>query len=166
MGIGAIAGEIGARINGRAYDYSSIEFAIMEGVYLNVKSIKYKHTLDPGKVRGTGSKIRLRSRGVYDAEGGFEIYKEDLKLLKVKLCGLGMGGFMVATFPVVVTYRELGANVPCKDVLRGCRIVSEDNSFSEGNDPLFVSVDLDIMEIITDGMSAVDLTKASNLPAL
>jgi hypothetical protein len=163
MGIAKIVGEIGQRINGRAYDYSSIEFSAMGGLIVNIKSIKYKHALDPGKFRGTGSKFRMRSRGTYEADGSFEIYKEDYVLLKGKLALLGMGGYMCAAFPIVVTYREFGATVPSKDVLRGCRIVSEDQSYSEGNDPLFVSVDLDIMEIITDGFSAVDLTKKPNL---
>jgi hypothetical protein len=157
-----IAGETGVRINGRAYDYSSIEFSIMGGTHLNVKSIKYKQSLEPGKFRGTGSKIRGRTRGIYEASGGFEMYKEDYVLLKRKLTGLsiadgGGAGYMVASFVCTVQYRELGANIPSKDVLRGCRITSEDHSHSEGNEAIFVSVDLDIMDIISDGMSAVGI---------
>ncbi len=152
---------LGAKINGKYYDFSSIEVAINKGVYVNLKSIKYKHSLDPGKFRGTGAKVRGRTRGTYDADGGFEIYKEDYEKLKAELMLLGMGGYMVAVFDIVITYRDGPSNVPITDRLKGCRIVSEDNSHSEGNDALVVSVDLDIIEILTNEMSAVDITKPS-----
>lgn len=150
----------GARIRGKYYDYSSIEIAFTDsvGVCMNISDINYSQKLDPGMFRGTSALLRGRTRGTYDCEGNFTMYKEDYELLKLKLSQMSAGeGYMVQEFNIAVVYREAGAiYIPCVDALKGCRIVSEDHSNSTGNTPIVVKVGLSIMHITLNKQSAVE----------
>lgn len=148
---------LGTRINGKMYDFSSVQIVTdAVGVICNITDINYSHGLDPGVLRGTGANWRGRSRGTYDAQGSFTIYKEDyVNLIKI-LAGKGMGGYMTATFQIMVFYREAGLNIPAMDQLLGCRIKNDDDSHSSGNDVIVTKVDLSVFKIVRNGVQAVD----------
>lgn len=154
---GAAPPNVGTRINGAYYDFSSIEAVLGTiGVCINLADINYSQKLDPGVFRGTGAKVRGRTRGTYTAEGNLTIYKEDYERLKFSLAAKSLGqGYMTAAFIIVVTYRSYGAFVPVVDTLRGCRITSEDNNHSQGNNALVVKLNLSIMEILANNLQAV-----------
>ena len=146
----------GPRVQGHYFDFSSVEIMLGPmGVCMNIPDISYSQKLDPGVFRGSGAKIRGRTRGTYDAEGNFTIYKEDYEALKGMLMGISKGGgYMTASFGIVVMYREL-ETAPIVDELRGCRITREDNTLSSGNTALTVKVNLSIMEILGNKIPAV-----------
>lgn len=159
-----VASILGSRVNGLYYDFTSIEFAIAGvGVQANVTEINYSDGMDPGVFRGTSSIPRGRTRGPYDAEGDFTIYIEDFEAIKLALAAMGKGGFMMASFGVGVSYREVSGTLPITDMLEGCRIVRLENSHSEGNDALVVKVQLSVMHILHNGVSGVDLAKVGGL---
>lgn len=145
-------GGIKQLIKGKYYDFSSIEFGIDGGQQPRVTDINYSQKLDPGVLRGTSAKPYGRTRGTYEASGSFTIYKEDFEDLKLRLAA-GGEGYMMAEFTITVVYSEM--MMTNEDVLMQCRIVSEENGHSAGNDPLVVRVDLSVMEIMTNGLSAV-----------
>lgn len=146
---------IGTRIKDHFYDYSCIEIAIDGGIQPHITEINYSQKLDPGFLRGTSAMIQGRTRGVYDTSGNMTIYKEDYELLKPKLVAAGKGGFMTASFDMTVVY-SLAGMPQNEDRLIGCRITSEENNYSYGNDALLVRVELSIIRILTNGLSAVD----------
>lgn len=155
---------LGTRINGKLYDYSSVVVTIRNIVYSNVTDINYSHSLDPGVLRGTSPMWRGRTRGTYDTNGSFSMYKEDYQNLIGQLAAAGMGGYMEATFQITVIYRDFGAVLPITDTLNGCRIKGDDDSHSSGNDPIIVKADLSIFELIRGGLHAVDtLGRSANL---
>ena len=146
---------IGARIKGHYYDYSCIEIALDGGIQPHITEINYSQKLDPGILRGTSALVQGRTRGTYETSGSFSIYKEDYELLKTLLVAKGNGGFMLGVFDMTLTYSATGMPQN-EDQLIGCRITSEENAYSYGNDPLIVRVELSIIKIITNGLSAVD----------
>lgn len=144
-----MAKQAGTRIKGLYYDFSSIEIAVGPGLQPNITDINYSQKLDPGTFRGTGAEIKGRTRGTYDADGSFTIYKEDYEAVKYTLMLLSNGeGYMVTSFPIIVCYRE-EERPPCVDLLVGCRITNEDHGMQTGNNPAVVKVNLSIMKITT-----------------
>jgi hypothetical protein len=152
----------GTRIQGLYYDFTSVEITVGKmGVCPNLTDINYSQKLDPGIFRGSGAKIIGRTRGTYDASGSFTIYKEDYETLKATLLVESRGkGYMLASFGIVVVYREAD-QAPIVDKLKGCRIVGEDNSLSSGNNTTVVKVDLSVMEVIANFMPAVTSSPGS-----
>jgi len=146
-----IASILGSRVNGVYYDFTSIEFAVTPGgVQANVIEINYSHGMDPGIFRGTSAMPRGRTRGPYDAEASFTIYKEDYEPIKQALAALGKGGYMMASLPIT-------------DTLEGCRITREENDHSEGNDALVVKISLSVMRILAGGVPPVDQRSVGGL---
>ncbi len=145
-------------INGLKYDYSSVELNIDGQVFGGVKSINYKWSLDPGVQRGTRAQKIGRSRGTYDADGSIEIYKVEYHAIISRLSRLGTRGYAETAFNIVVSYEENVTDV-ITDQLVGIRLKTGENGHQEGNDPLVVKCDLDIMYILENGLSAIDPRK-------
>lgn len=158
-------GFLGIRINGKLYDYSSIEASpgisalgilnVALPLFSNVSDISYSDGLDPGMFRGTSAVISGRTRGTYEAEGSFTQYKEDYQKFISALALLGLGGYMEAEFDLVITYREAPPALIVVDTLLGCRIKHAEDSHSSGNDALVVKVDLSVFKIKRNGLEAV-----------
>lgn len=146
---------IGSLINGKLFDFSSVEIKVGGIVNVNVSEINYSHGLDPGYFRGTSAMWSGRTRGVYDTDGSFTMYKQDYNVLTRALAALGLGGYMEAEFLITVMYREVGATLPITDQLQRCRIKHDEDSHSSGNDPIVVKADLSIFQILRDGVPAV-----------
>lgn len=145
----------GRKINGKVYDYSSITITINGIPYQGVTEISYSDTLEPGILRGTSALMRGRTRGMYEAESSFTIYKEDLEPIKEALVALGLGGFGEAEFLITVSYSEVGSAL-ITDTIEGCRIKHQENSHSAGNsDALTAKVDLSVFRIGWNGKYAV-----------
>ncbi len=137
-------------INGRAYDFSSIELVLNGITYTGVSDISYSHTLEPGVLRGTRSIKLARTRGQLDAEASVTMYLADYQFFRTALGP----AFMERSFQMVVSYSELGSPIQV-DTLNGCRIVTPANSNSAGSDPLMKELSLNVMEILEDGLPAV-----------
>jgi len=139
------------KINGVAYDFSSIEFVVNGVAYTGITELNYNHTLEPGILRGTRSIKLARSRGEYNAEGTFSMYIEEYQAFRE---ALGFA-YMQTQFQAVAMYSEIGSTI-VTDTLMGCRITNADMSNSAGSDPLVKQVSIDIMQILEDGQSPVD----------
>lgn len=146
-------------INGIRYDFSSIELNIFGKTFTEVQEISYSESLEPGILRGTSAKKLGRTRGEYDAEGSITFYlgafDQFTTLLSAKAAGRG---WMTQSFLITVIYQELVGGGPIvTDVLRGARVTNVDKSHSSGGDALQVTCDLDIIEVISNGKSALPL---------
>ncbi len=140
-------------INGHKYDYSSIELDFNGTIYLGVQEISYTQTLEPGIVRGTSAQKLARTRGEHDAEGTLVMYKQDFDEFITDLA-TGDEGYGEVSFDISVVMST--PNQPTSVVrLLGCRITSEEESYSQGTDALVVSCDLDIMLIEKQGLRMI-----------
>lgn len=139
-------------VNGNRYDFTSLELVINGVPYRGIKSVDYEDSLDPKKQYGTSARPLGRNRGVYDASGSLEIYREDWTVIAPLLAALGNGGLGEANFLVVAQYGDFGQpNI--SDKLIGCRIKKVANSHAQGAAELTVKLDLDIMDINRNGVS-------------
>lgn len=138
-------------INGNRYSWASVEITVDGTKFYGCKSISYKASLKPGKMRGTSVEYQGRTRGEAENEGSIEFYKEEFAELLDSL----EDGFLEATFDVQISYSETDQSPVVTDELIGCRITSVDESHSEGPDPLTVKCDLDVMRIKLFGYDAV-----------
>lgn len=145
-------------VNGRRYDFTSIDIAI-DGIPILGRapsSITYRDSLEPGVVRG-GSALPLGlTRGEYTAEMTLEMPKEEsttfLKALAATAGGAGSaGGFMEARFEVTVSYAE-GFGKTQTDRLNGCRVKSVDETHAKGPDGLTVKFECFVQYIMRDGL--------------
>jgi hypothetical protein len=136
-------------INGHRYDWSSVVIKLGGIQYSGVRAINYKHSVDPGKLRGNRAQIIGATRGEYNAEGNIEIYLQEYDELTSQLVKNGKGYFE-QFFEMTVSYSE-PESTPVTDYLRGVRLSSSEKSGSEGSDPLFVRCDLLIMYLLENG---------------
>ena len=144
----------GVAVNRNVYDHSSVEIALNGVLYDGISEISWSQTLQPGIQRGTSAMKHGRSRGEYNAEGSFTVYVEQMKQIRQALAGLGLGGYGEAVFDITVTMFEVGG-IPSVAELRGCRITSDEFSSGTGGDVAMQTVQIDIMQVIVDGVSMV-----------
>lgn len=143
-----------ATINGKQFDYYSIQVIIDAIPHGGVKSVDYSHSLDPGEGRGTRSQIVLRSRGKYSADGSIEVYKAEYQQI---ITALGPG-YMERAFDVVVAYAELGMPI-ITDVLKSCRIKKDADSNNDDGGLSSVKADLHVMYVLRNGLIPLEVTK-------
>jgi hypothetical protein len=139
-----------ARVNGRFCDYSDITIFVDGKPKIGVKSINYKATREPGKVRGTAPNVLGRTRGDFDFEGGMTMYQEEAAAL---VAALGTG-FMEKDFLIVVTYQPKGGAL-VTDTLQGCCITEIDDSHDQGTDALETKFSLHILNVLFNGIAAM-----------
>lgn len=137
-------------INGMRHDYSSVEIKLNTLRFNGVKSITYRHSLDPGMLRGNRAGFIGRTRGSYTAEGSIELYRAEYETLIASLTLNPLLGYFEAQFDIEVSYSEAFSQL-LTDKCIGCRLKSSEHSNSEGNDPSTVSCDLSIMYLLENG---------------
>jgi hypothetical protein len=137
-------------INNLAYSFASVQFKIEGEIFTEITEINYNDGSDPGKLRGTGVKVAGRTAGQYEAEASFSMSLNNANRLLKKLGK----GFYHKQFDITVSFQEEGADI-IVDVLKNCRLKKNDASNSEGSDPTMRKFDLDVIEILWDGVSGI-----------
>ncbi len=142
-------------VNGVRHEWSSIEIKLDGQVYVGVKSISYDDKLEPTAVRGTHPKKIGRTRGVYDANGSIELYLAEATIFRRALAAkVGGNGYKEVAFDIVVSYGENDFDTITDEII-GCRIKSDAGGGSQGPDALVTKWDLDVMDILWDGISSL-----------
>ena len=137
------------QINGIAYGWAEVVLNVAGMPIRGVKAINYSESVERGKVRGTSQRKLALTSGEHDAEGDIELYQADWYDL---LNALG-DGYMMAVFAISVSYDNRQA--VHTDELVGVRIKKVGNAHAQGNEPLTIKLDLDIMRLKRDGLDAI-----------
>lgn len=140
-------------VGGVRHEWSSVNIKLGGDLYIGVKSISYNDTLGPTKIRGTHPVPIARTRGQYDAEGSIEMYTAEARQFRKKLGP----GYKEVSFDIVVSYTEDGFDT-ITDTIVGCRIKKDQGGGQDGTDALTVPWDLDVMNILWDGVSSIKKT--------
>lgn len=141
-------------INGLRYDWSCVEIVLGVLRFSGVKSITYKHMLEPGELRGTRAQLIGRTRGKYSADASIEIYRSEYEVFISQLAIIGAPqglGYMETSFDVQASYATTPIDVPLIDKIVGCRLKQADRTNQEGEEALTVKCDLHVMYIIENG---------------
>ncbi|MES2339300.1 MAG: hypothetical protein V4537_14495 [Pseudomonadota bacterium] len=114
--------------------------------------------LTPGKAWGGKALPQVRTRGKYEPKMTLKMWLEDWNLFQNKLAAFGLArarGFMEVSWTLIGTLyeRELGTT---SWVGIGCRVVEvQAEPQTSSDDPIEVSIDLDVMNVLKDGVAAV-----------
>ena len=134
-------------VNGSAYSYSSIEWAIAGQKFRGFKSINYARKRDRPAFYGNSPDPLFKPVGknTYTADG--ELYLGEFNRFVASL-GAGYGD---AYFTCQVQYSQ--QNLPVYvDQLLGCTLDEVTSSFSEGTDVLCVKFSLNPLKILWNGL--------------
>ena len=134
----------------RTYDFSDVTARIGQKTF-TLLGIKYKLNRTMGKGRDNAPKKRYRTRGYIDPDGELTIYLHDRDdFLEFLESESPTGAFLDAEFDVTATYGT--DNQPTlTDVLEGCQVMDIDLSAEPGEDPLEITIPVDIMDIVLSG---------------
>jgi hypothetical protein len=137
------------QINGIAFGWAEVVINVAGIPIRGVKAINYSESVERGKVRGTSQRKLALTSGEHDVEGDLELYMDDWYELKDALGD----GYMMATFAISVSYTNLYDFHT--DELTGVRLKKVGNSHAQGNEPLTIKLDLDVMRLKRDGLDGV-----------
>lgn len=130
-------------------DFSSLSLYYEGQLFTGIDEFSSKQTNEIGKVRGTGQRLRGRTRGQYDCEGSFSIHLDEWKRLRTI-----MGpGYMNKQFSIVEVKTINGE--PSTKTIAGARIMDVDESHASGTDVLKAKISFHSLAIVDDGISAV-----------
>lgn len=137
-------------VNGNRYSWASVEIAVNNLRLKGVKELSFKNGLEPGEMRGTGPQKLGRTRGDLKPEAAITLYMQEFYALQAALGE----GYMEVEFGIVASFSDRNQPIVTVEII-GCRIKSEDHSFSQGTDALTVKCDLDVMMVITNGVKPI-----------
>ena len=138
-------------INGRSFDWESIEVQGPGGLIVGAQSVSYKDSAKTENVYGKGRDVKGRSRGNYEASGTLEMLRSDFDELVGSLGADFMGK---ADFTVVVS----GANdegYSFTDILKECVITGNDFTGSQGDAKMPGKCEMNIKKILWNGVEPV-----------
>ncbi len=135
-------------VNGRLYDWESVEVQLPSGVAVGVTSINYSDERPVEPRYGKGSLPRGYGRKNYKASGSIELDRDEAELLRTNLGGSVYKG---DPFMVAVSYGDDGMPT-VTDILPQCKITKQDTGASQDDDNAGkVKYDLAILEPIKWG---------------
>lgn len=140
-------------VNGFADDFNSVIIKIGPRRYLGFKSLNFADELKPGIVRGTSPMKRGRTVGTVENTASGEMYlREFNELISALVATNPTLGYGMIEFNINVAYAPPGQKV-IQVELRQCRITKASDDGSEGEAALTTKIDLDVMEIVRNGIS-------------
>lgn len=141
-------------INGVYPDFSRIELSsdTIPLIGVGATEISYSDKSDPGIVRGAQRQPLGITPGQYEAEGSITFHRRWYQEFVNSLAG----GIYDTFFNLTVSY-DMGDGLGLlTDQLIGCRLKSNEGSFTQGNDPLVQKLGLFISYILWDGKLPLD----------
>jgi len=154
---------------GARYSRTSVDLLVAEADHRIVGwtgwSVEQK--LTPGKGWGGRALPQVRTRGKYEPKMSLKMWLEEWNLMQTKLAVLGAArrrGYMEVSWTLVGTLyeRELGTTVWAGV---GCRVMGvQAEPQTSNDDPIEVSVDLDVMQAYKD--NEVPVFESSPLDAV
>jgi len=138
-------------INGKNYDWESIEIMTPGGLAIGAQSISYKDSAKVENVYGKGRIIRGRGRGNYEASGSLELLRPDFDAL---VGALGSDYLGKADFSISIHGANDGGD-SFSDTIVEAVITDQDLSGSQGDAKIPVKIDFSAKKILWDGVEPV-----------
>lgn len=136
-------------VNGHRFSWNSLELRFNGLLFVGVKSLNYKPSLQPGLVRGTSPLPIGRTKGEAEFTGDFEMLRLEWEQLLLSL-GAPLRGFGEVSFPITAAYFEVGSPVVL-DTVVGARVGEADVSNAQGTDASSVKASFGAMNIFLNG---------------
>lgn len=141
-------------INGRVYDWESIEIHLPHGEVIGVQDIEYNDKVNHERVYGKGSIPLGYGRGNYEGEGKVTLLRDEYDKLVEHAKNVEGGFYAMEPFPITVSYADKDGQVKT-DTLPDCIWVERKRSASQGDTSLTVELNFLILSPIEeDGLKA------------
>jgi hypothetical protein len=142
-------------INGRKYDWESVEIMAPNGLMIGVTEISYNDERGIEPRYGKGAVPRGYGRKNYKASGSMSLDKDEAQKLRLALGGTVFGD---TPFPIVVKYGGGSGLSTTVDILPDCLITKQDTSAKQDDDNAgAIKYDFVILSPIKwDGMEAYE----------
>jgi hypothetical protein len=143
-------------INGRTYDWESININLPHGEVIGVQDIEYSDKVGHEAIYGKGSQPIAYGRGNYEGEGKVSLLRDEYDKLVQYAKNQGGGIFNMAPFPITVSYANQDGAVKT-DTLPDCIWNERSRSGSQGDTSLKVELSFLILSPIDeDGLAAYE----------
>lgn len=139
-------------INGRRYDFASVETAVngLPVLGRTITALDYSDSVQRGIVRA-GSPLPIGyTRGEYSAEGSIEMPREEYPLFLSAITANSPLGIYEVSFELTVAYAELGQALQV-DNLNGVRLNGAAQTLQRGPEGLVVRCPLLIHLVVWNG---------------
>lgn len=145
------------RVNGNIFSWGSVEIRARDQVFVGVTAVNYSDTRERAAAYGTAPQRGPRgvTTGKYAAEGSVTMHTDSAARLREALDN-GRGSYGDEPFDIVVSYGETGLP-PHTVELRGCLIVGDSGSPTEGTDPTADELQLWIERIVRDDRTLAEV---------
>ncbi|NUN13494.1 MAG: hypothetical protein HUU55_07650 [Myxococcales bacterium] len=135
------------KINGRMYDWASIDLGMAGMPIPSFTSIDYSDEAEQKQVYGKGRKPVGYARGNYSAAGKVTLHREAYEGMMAAAATLGKGGlYDLNPIPVTVTYANPD-KPPVSDTLKGCVFTKRSTSNSQNMEAATVDLEFICHEI-------------------
>lgn len=138
-------------INGRTYDWESIEITGPGGRIVGAQNVNYKDNAKSENVYGIGRYPLGRSRGNYEASGSLDMLRKDADAL---IGALGADYLGKADFTVSVSYANDGGDVTT-DTLVKAVVTEQDQGMDQGAKAAVMKFSLSMEKILWNGKEPV-----------
>ena len=138
-------------INGRTYDWESIEITGPGGRIVGAQNVSYKDNAKTENVYGLGRYPLGRSKGNYEATGSLEMLRKDGDAL---IGALGADYLGKADFTVTVSYANDGGDV-ATDTLVKAVVTDQDLGMGQGDKAAIIKFSLSMEKILWNGKEPV-----------
>lgn len=144
-------------INGKGHDYNSVKITVDDEEYLGITAIDYKPERTPGTAYGTHPQPLVYTDGQINNTASITMIKDTASKIRQKLVARAGAGqsWMSVRFDVSVSYETSDVDLTT-DYIVQARVVSPENSHSNGTDALTEVWTLNPLDIKLDGFSCVD----------
>lgn len=132
-------------INGTAYTWASIKFALFGVEVVGIKKISFKEKQKKDNIYGLGDKPIARGRGNYEYEGSIEIMTEEWK--RIIAASPNRNPLAIDAFDIPVLYGNNAINPENKDILKAVEFLENPFDAGQGDTSLWVTIPLIIAAI-------------------
>ncbi len=151
----------GTLINGTYHDHNAVRITIDGEEIVGISEINYSDGTEPGEVFGTRQLMLGKTNGRYTAELSWTMNKRR----HTEMLGRMGHGFYSRDHDVSVSYRDTDGLGLITDDIIGCRLTKNENSSSEGSDPVGVAVTSKPTVIVWNGVNPLDASNMGGLGA-
>lgn len=144
-------------INGKGHDYNSTKISVDDEEYVGITAIDYKPERTPGVGYGTHAQPLVYTDGQINNTASITMFKDTATKIRKKLADKASAGqsWMSVRFDITVSYETTDVDLATDYVIQA-RVVSPENSHSNGTDALTETWTLNPLDIKLDGYSCVD----------
>lgn len=136
-------------VNGEQHSWASIAVNALGRTFTGITAINYSDSVDIQNQYGAGQHVDHQGVGNYEATASMELYQYEIVALQRAAGGARIQ--QIPPFDITVSYKPTLSAPAVNDVIRNCRIKTNNRNLTQGDPMSKVSVELIVTHIDWDG---------------